>query len=129
MICAAPYNPAPYLIGGKQRSKDWPKVQCAFLRANPRCAACGATKLLNVHHKKPYHLFPELELDPSNLLTLCETPTHNCHFILGHCLNWSAYNVRVTELVVFYHHCLFNRLGEPYAYASLHESYEPENLD
>jgi len=74
------------------RSPKWPEARAAFLFAHPTCAACGAKAALNVHHLKPYHLFPELELDPTNFLTLCESPSHNCHLMFGHTLNWTLYN-------------------------------------
>jgi hypothetical protein len=36
----------------------------------------------------PYHLHPELELSPGNLMTLCE----DCHFIFGHYSDWRSHN-------------------------------------
>lgn len=57
---------------GKKRSSKWDKVRDDFIKLNPSCAVCGSTKNLQVHHKKPFHLFPELELDVNNLVTLCE---------------------------------------------------------
>lgn len=59
-------------VQGKERSPKWDKVRDDFIKLNPCCAVCGSTKNLQVHHKKPFHLFPELELDPNNLVTLCE---------------------------------------------------------
>ena len=77
------------------RSPHWPTVRRAHLAKEPKCRACGGTCHLNVHHIKPFHLFPELELVQTNLITLCEHPSHNCHEIFGHLLDWSAYNVSV----------------------------------
>jgi 5-methylcytosine-specific restriction enzyme A len=34
-------------------------------------------------------------LDPDNLVTLCESPAHNCHLIFGHLLSWQSWNVDV----------------------------------
>jgi hypothetical protein len=49
-----------------------------------------------VHHIHPFHLYPNLELEPSNLLTLCETGG-NCHIMLGHLKNWKSYNLGVRK--------------------------------
>lgn len=83
-------------VFGKARSPRWGVVRRVHLAKFPDCLVCGATKDLNVHHVKPFHLFPELELEPSNLVTLCESPSHNCHFFIGHLLNWRSYNESVT---------------------------------
>jgi hypothetical protein len=74
------------------RSSEWPALRRKWLVIQPKCQSCGKTTKLEVHHIKPVHLYPELELDETNLITLCENPTMNCHFIMGHCLNWLAWN-------------------------------------
>lgn len=81
------------LFGGVPRSPQWPKVRNDFIKKNPKCAVCGGTKDLNVHHKKPYHLHPELELDETNLITLCNYSVH--HLWFGHLGNFQSYNVDV----------------------------------
>lgn len=68
---------------GAKRSSKWPTLEKHFLAANPTCAACGSKNRLNVHHCKPFHLDPALELDPNNLITLC-MDTKECHLYLGH---------------------------------------------
>jgi hypothetical protein len=45
-----------------------------------------------VHHIRPFHLHPELELEQDNLITLCEKRAHDCHFQVGHFMNWSWFN-------------------------------------
>ena len=77
------------------RSPQWPKVRIAHLQEFPECAACGRTDHLNVHHILPFHLCPEKELDPANLITLCENDTINCHLLWGHLGSWKAYNPSV----------------------------------
>lgn len=81
------------------RSPDWEKVRDEFVKNNPTCAFCGGGTNLNVHHKKPFHLFPQLELDPSNLMTLCRTSEildgADCHYIIGHFGNWKSFNPNV----------------------------------
>lgn len=68
------------LVGAQPRSSQWPSVRAKYLRSHPTCEACNAKDDLNVHHIKPYHLYPELELVTSNLITLCRTH----HFLVGH---------------------------------------------
>jgi 5-methylcytosine-specific restriction endonuclease McrA len=79
----------------KPRSPHWPAVEHAHLKEQPVCACCGSDKKLNVHHKKPFHLFPELELEPTNLITLCMDK--ECHLLLGHGDNFKDYNPNVEE--------------------------------
>ena len=81
----------------KERSPKWPKVEHAHLKKNPTCACCGGNMNLNVHHKKPFHLFPELELEPTNLITLCMDGDKDCHIKLGHGGSFKAYNPNVEE--------------------------------
>ena len=54
------------------RSPRWDKVRADFLKLHDHCEACGGKRALNVHHKKPFHIYPELELEEANLITLCE---------------------------------------------------------
>jgi 5-methylcytosine-specific restriction protein A len=76
------------------RSPEWPKVEHAHLKLFPTCAACGSNKRLQVHHIRPFHLHPELELDPNNLITLCMSP-NDCHILIGHGDDFKAYNPNV----------------------------------
>ena len=75
-----------------QRSPAWGKLEKQIVAAHPACEACGATERLQVHHKKPFHIHPELELDPSNLVVLCMKPGLECHLYVGHGDSWKAYN-------------------------------------
>lgn len=79
-----------------KRSPHWGTVRDAHLKKHPHCAVCGNTRKQNVHHIQPFHLRPDLELDPSNLITLCESrASMNCHIIFGHCDNWRLINPNV----------------------------------
>lgn len=88
------------LIAGKAsldsptRSSKWRSVRAAYLRIHPCCAVCGGTRSINVHHIQPFHTHPELELDPSNLITLCESGKKglNCHLLVGHLGNFRNIN-------------------------------------
>lgn len=94
------YHAIKAIIEG--RDPKWPKVRVNFLLKQPYCRACGGIKYLQVHHKKPFHKFPTLELVESNLITLCESPGHNCHYVFGHNLHWSGWNDHVEEDVVIF---------------------------
>lgn len=83
-------------LGSPKRSSHWPKLRAEHLKRQPTCAACGRSKSLEVHHILSFHDHPELELDPVNLLTLCEAGP-NCHLTFGHLRNWKTNN----PLVVF----------------------------
>ena len=79
---------------GAKRSPKWAAVRDAHLKKHPRCACCGGTKKLRVHHLEPFHVSPAKELDPDNLLTLCEAGKYgiNCHLLVGHLGNWRRWN-------------------------------------
>ncbi len=76
------------------RSPKWPAFLKRFLRGKV-CAGCGRSDQLTGHHKLPYHLAPERELDETNLIPLCEGRSINCHLWLGHLGNWQSYNPTV----------------------------------
>jgi len=85
--------------GAPERSPKWAGVRKAFLKDHPVCEVCEGKVKLNVHHIKPYHLHPELELEPSNLITLCECSSHgiNCHLLIGHLGNFKNVNPNSVE--------------------------------
>lgn len=78
-------------IKNHTRSPKWPHVRELHLAHNPTCAACGSPVHAQVHHVKPFHLNPMLELDASNLITLC-MDTNECHERVGHGDDFKAYN-------------------------------------
>ena len=77
-----------------KRSTQWAKVRKQFLGDNPKCALCNGTDALEVHHKVPFHLKPQLELDHNNLIILCESDHNgiNCHLAFGHLGNFKSLN-------------------------------------
>jgi 5-methylcytosine-specific restriction protein A len=81
-------------LGVKERNPLWAHLEREFKADHPTCAACGMKDKLQVHHMKPFHLKPELELDPDNLITLC-MGTFECHLRIGHGGNFRAYNPNV----------------------------------
>jgi len=79
---------------GKKRSSKWPKVRKKHLETFPQCVVCNGKKTLEVHHIQPFHMSPELELDPENLLTLCESGKNGvtCHRFFGHLGDYKKIN-------------------------------------
>lgn len=77
-----------------KRSSKWPTVEKYFRESHSVCAVCGTAEKLNVHHKQPFHLHPELELDVNNLITLCMGP-RECHLIIGHGNDFKSYNPNI----------------------------------
>ena len=93
------------------RSPHWPAHRAAWLKCHPTCAVCGGTRKLQVHHILPFHLFPSQELNPANLITLCETGEHgiNCHLGVGHFGWFKSFNVDVEKDAAAWMKKLFNR--------------------
>lgn len=79
---------------GARRSKHWRRVRNEHLKRQPFCVVCQGTRNLEVHHLVPFHIAPDLELDPGNLLTLCEDKRYglNCHLLIGHVGNYRRVN-------------------------------------
>lgn len=82
------------IVDAKGRSKRWRALERRHLRVEPFCQACGTTDNLQVHHIKPFHDFPALELDPENLITLCMS-ANECHLRIGHGGSFEYYNPNV----------------------------------
>ena len=78
------------------RSPRWRATKNRYLLEHPYCAGCGGQKHLQVHHIRPYHLHPELELEPSNLVTACMDRSE-CHLLICHGDNFKAFNPNVVN--------------------------------
>lgn len=87
-----------------KRSSKWPSVRNAFLEKNQKCAFCNGKESLEVHHIKPFHIDPALELDYSNLIVLCESKKYgvNCHLFFGHLGNYKKENPSILEDINFW---------------------------
>lgn len=83
-------------IKSRSRSSQWDNVREEFLKSSPFCLACGSSTRLQVHHVKPFHIYPELELDQMNLVALCMSE-HDCHLYIGHGGNFKCWNPNVVE--------------------------------
>ena len=66
-----------------KRSGKWRALEKKFLAQHNACEVCGTSKHLQVHHIKPFHLYPELELEESNLIVVC-MDSKECHLRIGH---------------------------------------------
>jgi len=88
------------LYGDKhKRSIEWRSIRKSHLVVHSQCAFCGLKNVesLEVHHILPFCLYPELELDFSNLITLCEIGIDGCHLDFGHPLGTQSYNPYVLQ--------------------------------
>jgi len=84
---------------GAKRSSQWPKVRAEHLKAKPNCEVCGSLNKTEVHHIVPFHEDPSKELDPKNLITLCENWEKGicCHLLIGHLGNYKNSNKDVRK--------------------------------
>lgn len=99
MLCPL-FVPGGREIGGS-RSSSWARVRSVHLLVHPYCEVCGTLENREVHHILPFHLYPQYELVPSNLFTLCRIH----HFGVGHDPDgpgdldpgWAVFNPAVRE--------------------------------
>lgn len=89
-------------IYGIPRNSKWESVREQHLKKYPYCAICDSNKFQQVHHIKPFHIFPDLELDETNLITLCEDPKTNHHLKYGHLGNWKNWNEKLLKNIKKY---------------------------
>lgn len=79
------------------RSSGWKEIRRLHLQKFPECEACGARKSVIPHHIIPFHIDSSKELDPENLVSLCESRTFNCHLFFGHLKRWDRHNPNVVQ--------------------------------
>lgn len=90
---------------GAKRNPGWTKFRKTHLNQFPDCYVCGAVTKLQVHHIVPFHVAPDLELNPENVLTLCTGGKHkglNCHLIFGHHGNYKKVNIDCLDEAVYW---------------------------
>ena len=82
---------------GAIRSSRWRQVRAKFLEKYPNSAVCGGRKTIEIHHILPFHIYPDMELEERNLITLCESGMNGivCHRAIGHLGNYQSYNKNV----------------------------------
>ena len=88
------------MAAGKPRSGKWPRVRDEYLRLHPYCEVCG-TKHPDVHHVESYSRRPDLELEPSNLISLGRDC--GCHELFGHLKRWESENTNCRRDVTEWH--------------------------
>jgi 5-methylcytosine-specific restriction endonuclease McrA len=94
-----------YIVKPLTRSRGWSKLRRQFVREHPFCAACGRKKRLQVHHIQDFSEYPELELEFTNLTTLCS----RCHLYFGHLLSWKSINPHVISDSTWFSDKVLNR--------------------
>jgi len=100
------FNWSEYVkLGGAKRHSHWRYVRNAFVKKHPLCEVCGTKKSLEVHHCTPFHIDPTLELEETNLITLC-TPHH---YLVGHLMSWRSYNKEVRVDALYFKNKITNR--------------------
>ena len=77
------------------RSSKWEKLEREWKATHPNCVACGTNKNVQVHHCIPFDLRPDLELDKTNLISLCMNVGMDCHLMVGHGGDFHSYNKSV----------------------------------
>ena len=81
---------------GAKRDSHWASVRKEYMQKFPLCAICGKKGLLRsneCHHILPFHLYPTLELNTENFITLCRT----CHLSWGHLFSFKSYNADIRK--------------------------------
>lgn len=78
------------------RSSAWEKLRNDIVKKHPWCMICGKNKSLQLHHIRPFHLYPELELTEDNLRVLCQS----CHLVWGHLGDWKSFNLDLDKDIV-----------------------------
>lgn len=116
------------IIKTATRSKGWRKVRNEHVKAHPICAACGRTDGLEVHHIEDFSTKPELELDPNNLITLCDKAMR-CHLTFGHLGNWKSINPEVIKDSIWFLDKVINRRGKKDGGQKLHSEETQEEKE
>jgi 5-methylcytosine-specific restriction endonuclease McrA len=85
------------------RSDQWPRLRKSFLIANDKCVFCGLKdiNIIQAHHIMPFCLYPTLELNKDNLITICGTESDACHRDFGHPLGTQSYNPDIKKHAKF----------------------------
>lgn len=77
------------------RSPHWSTTRAAHLNHEPACQWCSGVTSVEVHHIKPFHIHPELELADANLITMCEAIGRQCHLRMAHRGNWKDFDPNI----------------------------------
>lgn len=75
--------------------KRWKKFRDLIVTRDGKCLLCNSKTDLSVHHIKSWKEFPELRLEPSNVITLCKT----CHAVIHWSPKEKMYNEYFKKMV------------------------------
>ena len=85
---------------GQSINWGWHRFRKEFLKKTGKvCVCCGTERQIQVHHKVPRHIGPDLAVDFTNLIALCK----RCHFTIGHLGSYFTYNAAVELCCWFVH--------------------------
>lgn len=84
------------VLVGKKRSSQWPALEKRFKKEHPVCEICGSSVRVQVHHRLPFHIHSELELDENNLISGCMSQKE-CHLRIFHGGSFRAYSASIEE--------------------------------
>ena len=79
---------------GAIRSSGWANFRKTYIK--DKCEVCGAKYFLELHHIIPFWVSPELELFPSNVVTLCRKH----HLEWGHLFSFRSYNIDIKKWIL-----------------------------
>lgn len=90
---------------GLQGSYQVTKAKKTYLKGHNECAICGSLRGLEVHHRLPVHLHPDLACNPDNFITLCDgniaSSNSGCHYRIGHLFDFKTrYNAYIFEYAI-----------------------------
>lgn len=102
------FQAAGMVVPYESRSPRWPAIRKIQLIRHPACMGCGSRNELQVHHLKPFKTHPELELDYTNLVTVCVY----CHFVIGHLNGWSRINPHALQDLTTHRACVLVAVAE-----------------
>ena len=80
---------------GAVRSSGWPAFRRIYIEFNCKCCGKKGSFLnrLELHHILPFHLYPHLEREPTNVITLCR----RCHLLLAHLDSFKSHNIDIKK--------------------------------
>ena len=79
-----------------KRSSKWSALEKSFKKQFPTCACCRTNKKVQIHHIVPFHVSPELELEPTNLISLCMSK-RMCHLQIAHCGSFRKWTENIRQ--------------------------------
>lgn len=87
---------APLRMGPRD-SYAYRKAMQSYRDSHPDCEFCkrpGTRGSIEVHHKLPVSVAPELAADTANMVSLCK----KCHLAVGHLHDFRDYNRNIVEV-------------------------------